>query len=92
MKKWYYISFSLIWITGLVSCDLMGKIDEITPQHQLEKEKGVSDVESAESLVRNVYLQWRKDEITSIRPAMSFMAGSIEKLPGAFFEGAQNLR
>lgn len=87
MKKWYYISFSLIWITGLVSCDLMGKIDEITPQHQLEKEKGVSDVESAESLVRNVYLQWRKDEITSIRPAMSFMAGSIEKLPGAFFEG-----
>lgn len=87
MKKWYYIWFSLIWITGLVSCDLMGNIEEITPQHQLEKEFGVSDAESAENLVRNVYLQWRKDEITSIRPSMSLMAGSIEKLPGAFFEG-----
>lgn len=89
MKKLNYIWFSLIWITALASCDLMGKIDDITPQHQLARENVVSDGESAENLVRNVYLQWRKNDITSLRPAMSFLAGSLEVLPNNYFEGGK---
>lgn len=89
MKKLNYIWFSLIWITVLASCDLMGKIDDITPQHQLARENVVSDGESAENLVRNVYLQWRRNDITSLRPAMSFLAGSLEVLPRNRFEGGK---
>lgn len=89
MNKRNYIWFSLIWVMVLASCDLMGKIDDITPQHQLARENVVTDGESAENLVRNVYLQWRNNDITSLRPAMSFLAGSLEALPNNFFEGGK---
>ena len=90
MRKLYHILISLCFAVALTACDLIGNIDKVKPQHQLEEGNAVTDAESAETLVRNVYTLWRQSPITSMRTQMGFWDGTLIK-SGASAGGAEYL-
>ncbi len=62
---------------GVVSCDLMDNIDNIEPQNQQELENVMSDSASAQSLLRNVYQQWRAGSLREVRDHLSLSSGAL---------------
>ena len=82
MKKRYSVIIILMLLVGLGSCDLMNRIDEIEPKHQQELGNVMTDSASAESLLRNVYQQWRGGGIARSQMYMSLMSGALVKGQG----------
>ena len=76
MKNKNIISLLLIALT-FASCDLVGDIDSIEPQYQLEEKDVVTNAESAELLMRGVYKAWRAWDIGAFRAHGSTLIGSF---------------
>lgn len=78
MKNIQKIGMLLVGVVVLFSCDLMGDIDNIKPQHQLEEDNVIRNEESANMLLRSVYENWRTFTICAVRTNMSFLGGGLE--------------
>lgn len=77
-----YIIGILIFAATVTSCDLMGDIDNIRPEYQLEEDNYVTNAKSAEQALRGVYQDWRAWRICESRLHISVMAGSIKSTGG----------
>ncbi len=75
MKYRYFIIISLLSIY-ITSCDLLGKIDDIKPEHVLTDETLITDAKSAETLLNGVYETWREFIIGMGRHALDVLAGT----------------
>ena len=76
--KLKHMVYSLIGIVGLASCDLVGNIDDIKPEYQLEENMLIRDENSAKLALRGVYELWRDKGVTLVSPAMGMLSGALE--------------
>lgn len=76
--KLKHIVYSLLGVVGLASCDLVGNINDIKPEYQLEESMLIRDENSANLALRGVYELWRATGVTLISPAMGMLSGALE--------------
>lgn len=77
MKVLNNIIVLLAFSLGVASCDLADDIDNIKPQNQQELENVMNDSASAQSLLRNVYQQWRSSNLQEVRDHLSLSSGAL---------------
>ncbi len=63
-------------LISLMSCDLLGDIDNIQPENVLTDETLVTDYSSAETALRGVYSSWRNIDIGWFTSLMSMRTGA----------------
>lgn len=63
------------------SCNLMGSIDDIKPEHVVDDETVIIDAETAQMELNGVYSSVRSFEVCTFRTSMSVWAGTFAKTP-----------
>ena len=58
----------------LTSCDLIGSLDGIEPEHVVTDDNYITDVSTAQTALNGVYASWRSTGVSYLRNAMSSMA------------------
>lgn len=58
----------------LTSCDLIGSLDGIEPEHVVTDDNYITDVSTAETALNGVYASWRSTGVSYLRYGMSSMA------------------
>lgn len=76
--KLKHMVYSLLGVVGLASCDLVGNINDIKPEYQLEENMLIRDEKSANLALRGVYELWRDKGVTLISPVMGMLSGALE--------------
>ena len=78
--KLIYKLFSLLFVSVAVqSCDLMGSIDDIKPQHVVDDETVIVDASTAQMALSGVYSSVRSYDVCIFRSCMSVWAGTYGK-------------
>lgn len=78
--KLIYKLFSLLFVSVAVqSCDLMGSIDDIKPQHVVDDEAVIVDASTAQMALSGVYSSVRSYDVCIFRSCMSVWAGTYGK-------------
>ncbi|WP_440486192.1 RagB/SusD family nutrient uptake outer membrane protein [Segatella hominis] len=58
----------------LTSCDLIGSLDGIEPEHVVTDDNYITDVSTAQTALNGVYASWRSTGVSYLRYGMSSMA------------------
>ena len=58
----------------LTSCDLIGSLDGIEPEHVVTDDNYITDVSTAQTALNGVYASWRSTGVSYLRNGMSSMA------------------
>ena len=58
----------------LTSCDLIGSLDSIEPEHVVTDDNYITDVSTAQTALNGVYASWRSTGVSYLRYGMSSMA------------------
>ena len=58
----------------LTSCDLIGSLDDIEPEHVVTDDNYITDVSTAQTALNGVYASWRSTGVSYLRYGMSSMA------------------
>ena len=58
----------------LTSCDLIGSLDGIEPEHVVTDDNYITDVSTAQTALNGVYASWRSTGVSYLRYVMSSMA------------------
>ena len=77
----------------LTSCDLIGSLDGIEPEHVVTDDNYITDVSTAETALNGVYASWRSTGVSYLRYGMSSMAHTQTKamVMGADEFAAENI-
>ncbi len=75
--KLIHIIGILLFTSLFSACDLIGDIDNIKPQYQLEEDNYVTNTKSAEQALNGVYQSWRAWGISPFRVHLSVLSGGI---------------
>lgn len=75
MKYKYFIIVPLL-SAYMTSCDLLGRIDDIEPEHTLTDETLITDAKSAETILNGVYETWREFNIGISRHSINVLCGT----------------
>ncbi|MCZ4695591.1 RagB/SusD family nutrient uptake outer membrane protein [Ancylomarina euxinus] len=76
MKKYNFI-FLLGFMLSILSCDIMGSLDDIEPLNKLEEEQAFTDNIKVEAALNGVYATWRK-------ASGGYLPGNIMALSGNY--------
>ncbi len=76
MKKYNFI-FLLGFMLSILSCDIMGSIDDIEPLNKLEESEAFTDDIKVEAALNGVYATWRK-------ASGRYLPGNIMALSGNY--------
>lgn len=93
MKVVYKALSMLLVSIAVQSCNLMGSIDDIKPEHELTDEAVIVDAITAQVALNGVYSSIRSFEVCTFRSCISLWAGTCENInvAGASdFEGGNN--
>lgn len=63
----------------LTSCDLIGSLDGIEPEHVVTDDNYITDAASAQTALNGVYASWRSTGVSYLRYGMSSMAHTQTK-------------
>ena len=76
MKHIRFQFFTLLSATALTltSCDLIGSLDGIEPEHVVTDDNYITDVSTAQTALNGVYASWRSTGVSYLRYGMSSMA------------------
>lgn len=74
-----HISFQFLTLLSataltLTSCDLIGSLDGIEPEHVVTDDNYITDVSTAQTALNGVYASWRSTGVSYLRYGMSSMA------------------
>ena len=77
----------------LTSCDLIGSLDGIEPEHVVTDDNYITDAASAQTALNGVYASWRSTGVSYLRYGMSSMAHTQTKamVMGADEFAAENI-
>ena len=77
----------------LTSCDLIGSLDGIEPEHVVTDDNYITDVSTAQTALNGVYASWRSTGVSYLRNAMSSMAHTqaMAMVMGADEYAAENI-
>ena len=76
MKHIRFQFLTLLSVTALTltSCDLIGSLDGIEPEHVVTDDNYITDVSTAQTALNGVYASWRSTGVSYLRYGMSSMA------------------
>ncbi len=76
--KLIYKVLSLLFVAGTIqSCDLLGSIDEIKPEHVVDDETAIIDAGTAQIALNGVYGSLRSFDVCIFRTCMCVWAGTF---------------
>lgn len=75
--KMKIIIASILAFGMLASCELIGDIDSIKPEHQLEEENVASSATKVELMLNGIYEGWRQIDVSKFRAHGSALSGSL---------------
>lgn len=76
--KLIYKVLSILFVAGTIqSCDLLGSIDEIKPEHVVDDETVIIDAGTAQIALNGVYASLRSYEVGIFRTCMCVWAGTF---------------